>query len=78
MADKQPYDFTHMRRTLDSLMVAWKMQPYQRLGQLLMNAGATIVDTHGGAPDLFYVEDDKLAASVMKYSEDQCQTSGTT
>lgn len=75
MADKQPYDYPHMKRTLDSLMVAWRMNPYLRLGQLLMNAGTGVLPTHDGPPDLFYVEDDNLAKMVMKYSEDSCPKS---
>ena len=75
MVDKQPYDFNHMKRTLDSLMVAWSMNPYLRLGQLLMNAGTRVLPTQDGSPDLFYIEDDKLAAMALKYSEDTCPKS---
>lgn len=71
MPDKQPYDYNHMKRTLDSLMVAWKAQPYLRLGQLLMNAAIGVIPTQDGPPDLFSVEDDELSRMVIKYSDDQ-------
>ena len=66
---QQPRDHKHMSRVLDSLMVAWKMNPYLRFGQLLMNAGMELVDTYDGAPDLFYIEDEVLAQGVIRFSE---------
>jgi hypothetical protein len=72
MADKQPYDYRHMKTTLDSLMLAWAKQPYLRLGQLLMNAGKVSLPTHGGPPDLFSIQDDDLARIVIKYVEESC------
>lgn len=67
MADEQPYDYKHMKATLDSLMVAWAKNPYQRFGQLLMNMNRDLwVD---GAPDLFNIKDDVLAKKALEYSE---------
>lgn len=68
MADKQPYDYRHMKTMLDSLMLAWAQQPYLRLGQLLTNAACDPND-HG---DLFSIEDDELARIVIKFAEEAC------
>jgi hypothetical protein len=76
MPDKQPYDYAHMKRMLDSLMVAWKKNPYLRLGQLVVNAvGHRSLGQPLNGPDLFYIENDELASAVIKFSEDTCPKS---
>lgn len=57
--NKQPFDRNHMTTVLDTILVAWSKDPYQRLGQLLVNAIRV--------NDLFYVEDTLMVEKVQAY-----------
>ena len=50
------------KEVLAALLLAWKEQPYQRLGQFLVN---TIMPT-GHCPEIFYLEDSKLIELLKK------------
>lgn len=50
-------------RILELLRAAWKRNPDQRLGQLVLNA----CRGEPRWPDVFNVEDDKLEAGLRRY-----------
>ena len=53
-------------------MVAWRMNPYLRLGQLIQNANRIPGESY---IDIFNIEDDELSKTVMQFSEDTCPKS---
>lgn len=53
-------DPARINEVLAVLRVAWQLDPDLRLGQLIVNA----VRPSSPCPDVFYVEDDKLAESL--------------
>jgi hypothetical protein len=59
-------DAKRIRRMLRKLEKVWINNPDQRLGQLVDNLSRypAVKGTRGGAPSVFYVEDDKVEASI--------------
>ncbi len=48
---------------------AWRKDPHQRLGQLIMNATRNTGSLTREPLDIFNVEDEDLAAAVERFSE---------
>lgn len=56
-------DPARINEVLEALRVAWQLDPDLRLGQLIVN----VVRPTSPCPDVFYVEDDKLAEGLVRY-----------
>jgi uncharacterized protein YihD (DUF1040 family) len=56
-------DPARINEVLETLRAAWQLDPDLRLGQLIVNA----VRPSSPCPEVFYVEDDKLAEGLARY-----------
>jgi len=66
-------NWEYMRRMTETLMNIWMTMPGQRLGQLLDNAVGRYspgLNSNGGHPDLFNIEDRDLLVALKKFKDE--------
>ena len=56
------YSYAEKRAVMEKILAGWAKSEYQQLGQFLINAAKV----YNGQNDIFYLEDEELAASALK------------